>query len=108
MSKRKRFILTSIILSLGFIGIQFIPNQYRFLSIGSLGVLTILMFVWSLREGLGFNSTILTLILPLFFTLGVGFFWFLLPTNVFTRIPIVIFYGIGIYSLCLTLNIYSV
>ena len=32
----------------------------------------------------------------------------MLPANVFTRIPVVIFYGLGIYSLCLTLNIYTV
>jgi hypothetical protein len=108
MSKRKRFILTSIILSLGFVGVQFLPNQYRFLSIGSLGLLTLLMFWWSLRDGLGLDATLLTLILPFFFTLGVGFFWFLLPVNIFARIPVVIFYGVGIYSLCLTLNIYSV
>ena len=37
-----------------------------------------------------------------------GFFWFLLPANIFARIPIVIFYGVGIYVLCLTANIYSV
>ena len=52
--------------------------------------------------------TILTLILPAIFTAGVGIFWFLLPTNIYTRIPIVIFYGIGIYVLCLTMNIFSV
>jgi hypothetical protein len=40
--------------------------------------------------------------------LGVGVFWFLLPANIYTRIPIVIFYGIGMYILSLTMNIYSV
>jgi hypothetical protein len=52
--------------------------------------------------------TILTLVLPTIFTVGVGIFWFLLPTNIYTRIPVVIFYGIGIYVLCLTMNIFSV
>jgi len=64
--------------------------------------------VWSLIEGLGKNLTLLTLILPTLFTLGVGLFWFLLPSNVFARIPILVFYGIGIYALCLTSNIYTV
>ncbi|MFI5241097.1 MAG: hypothetical protein ACHQUA_01550, partial [Microgenomates group bacterium] len=44
----------------------------------------------------------------MFFTFGVGIFWFLLPSNIFARIPIIIFYGIGMYVLCLTMNIYSV
>ncbi len=117
MSKRKKFFVTSITLSLGFIAIQlisasrdsfFIENQFRFLTIGALGLLTLILFAWSLKEGLGKNLTLLSLILPTFFTIGVGLFWFLLPTNVFARLPAVIFYGIGIYALCLTTNIYTV
>lgn len=108
MSKRKRFILTSVLLSLGFIGIQFLDNQYRFLAIGGLGLATLLLFIWSLREGLGLNLTLLTLVLPVFFTVGIGLFWFLLPASIFARLPAVFFYGLGIYALCLTTNIYTV
>ncbi len=108
MSKRQRFLVTSLLLSLGFVAIQFLDNSFRFPAIGGLGIATIALFFWSLSEGLGFNMTLLTLILPTFFTVGVGIFWFLLPTSVFARIPIVILYGIGIYVLCLTANIYTV
>lgn len=108
MSKRTRFVITSLILSLGFIGIQFLNDQNRFWAIGILGVLTLTLFLWSLFDGLGRDMTLLTLILPVMFTLGVGFFWFLLPSNIFARIPIVIFYGAGLYILCLTANIYSI
>ena len=108
MSKRRRFVITSLLLSLGFIAIQFLNDQNRFWAIGALGVLTVVLFYWSLMQSLGGKMTLLTLILPTIFTLGVGFFWFLLPANVFARIPIVMFYGIGIYVLCLTANIYSV
>lgn len=108
LSKRRRFVITSILLSLGFVGIQFLTDQNRFWAIGVLGLATIILFVWSLFEGLGKNMTLLTLILPTVFTLGVGTFWFLLPANIFARIPIVIFYGIGIYVLCSTMNIFTV
>ncbi|OGM76630.1 hypothetical protein A2210_01710 [Candidatus Woesebacteria bacterium RIFOXYA1_FULL_40_18] len=108
MSKRKRFIITSILLSLGFVGIGILDNEFRFLAIGALAALSIILFTWSLKEGLGRNMTLLTLILPTLFTAGVGIFWFLLPSNMFAKIPIVIFYGLGIYVLCLTSNIYSV
>jgi len=108
MSKRRRFVVTSILLCLGFVAIQFLNDQNRFWAIGVLGILTIVLFYWSLAESLSGKMTLLTLILPAVFTLGVGAFWFLLPTNVFARIPIVIFYGLGIYTLCLTANIYSV
>jgi hypothetical protein len=108
MSKRRRFVITSTILCLGFVAIQFLNDQNRFWAIGVLGLATIILFMWSLFEGLGRNMTLLTLILPTIFTLGVGTFWFLLPANIFARIPIVMFYGIGIYVLCLTMNIFTV
>jgi len=66
------------------------------------------LFAWSLWETLGRNLTLLTLVLPTVFTLGVGIFWFLLPANIYTRIPIVLFYGIGIYVLSLRMNIFTV
>jgi len=108
MSKRTRFVITSLILSLGFIGIQFLNDQNRLWAIGILGLATAGLFIWSLFGSLGRNMTLLTLVLPVIFTLGIGFFWFLLPTSIFARIPIIIFYGLGIYILCLTANIYSV
>jgi hypothetical protein len=108
MSKRRRFVTTSLLLSLGFIAIQFLNDQNRFWAIGALGVLTVILFAWSLLENLGRNQTLLTLVLPTVFTLGVGIFWFLLPASIYTKIPIVIFYAIGIYVLSLTMNIYSV
>ncbi|MCJ7805848.1 hypothetical protein MUP46_04385 [Patescibacteria group bacterium] len=107
MSKRRRFVATSVILSLGFIGIQFL-TFYKIPAIFALALLTIGLFYWSLYEGLGKNMTLLTLILPAFFTVGVGTFWFLLTGSIFARLPIVIFYGVGIYVLCLTSNIYTV
>lgn len=108
MSKRKRFVITSLFLSLGFIVIQIIGNQYRFIGIGLLTLATLLLFIWSLWEGLGIDMTILSLILPVLFTLGVGLFWFLLPVSILARIPVIIFYAVGIYALCLTSNIYTV
>lgn len=107
MSKRKRFIIISLVLSLGFLGIQFF-DQYRFIYIGLLGLTTASLFYWSLSEGIGKNMTLLSLVLPTLFTLGVGVFWFLLSTNFLARIPIVLMYGIGIYVLALTMNIYTV
>ena len=108
LSKREKFVITSIILCLGFVGINFVGDQYRFLSITALTLLTLILFIFSLWEGLGINPTLLTLILPPLFTLGVGIFWFLLPTNIFARLPVVALFGLGIYSLSLTANIFTV
>lgn len=108
MTKRRRFIVTSLLLTLGFLVVQFLDNQLRFFAIGILSVLTVVLFYWELREGIQKDMTRLSLVLPFFFTIGVGLFWFLLPSSLFTQLPILIFYGFGIYSLCLTTNIYTV
>lgn len=108
MSKRLRFIISSLLLSGGFVWIQLLDDSYKFFAIGILVLLTGLFSVWSFFEGLGKNMTLLSLILPMLFTLGVGIFWFLLPSSVYTRIPTVIFYGIGLYVLSSTMNIYTV
>ncbi len=108
MTKRRKFLIASFVLSLGFVGIQFLDNPYKMYAIFVLSFVTSILFLWSLWEGIGKDSTLLTLILPAFFTGGVGFFWFLLPSNVFARLPMVIFYGLGIYALSLTMNVFTV
>jgi hypothetical protein len=108
MSKRLRFLISSLVLSVGFIIIQFLEGSLKFPAIGVLVLLTGALSVWSFFEGLGKNMTWFSLILPMMFTLSVGIFWFLLPASVYTRIPIVIFYSLGIYVLSTTMNIYTV
>jgi hypothetical protein len=108
MSKRKKFVFTSVVLSLGFLGVQLL-EEYRMIVIAILGLLTIILFGWSLRGNISFNATLSVFVLPLFYTIGVGLFWFLLPSNlVFTQIPISILYGLGIYALITTSNILTV
>jgi hypothetical protein len=108
MTKRRKFLLTSFLLSLGFIGIQFLDNQYKIPGIFGLSLVTVPFLFWSLKEGMGWNMTLLTLILPAFFTAGVGIFWFLLPSTIYARLPVVVFYCLGIYALCLTMNVFTV
>ena len=93
---------------MGFVGIGFVDDSYKFIAIGGLGILSLILFYWSLREGLKFNFTLISLILPALFTLGVGLFWFLLPVSIITRIPVFIFFALGIYAICLTSNIYTI
>jgi len=108
MPKRLRFLITSSALSAGFIGVSFMEGQTRIISIIILMFVCAFSFGWSLYEGLGRDATLISLILPTLFTLGVGLFWFLLPSNIYTKIPIVIFFALGTYVLCLTMNIYTV
>src|SRR3990167_5364468 len=108
MSKRRKFVITSALLSLGFVCVQLLGDQSKFLAIGALTALTAILFAWSLREGLGKNMTLVSLILTALFTLGVGLFWFLLPSSIFLRLPLIIIYGLGIFALVSSQNIFIV
>ncbi|MBI2268487.1 MAG: hypothetical protein HYU80_03565 [Candidatus Blackburnbacteria bacterium] len=108
MTKRQKFVISSLILTSGFISLQFLDTSFRYQAIGGLTLLSTLLTLWSLKEGLGRNSTLLVLILPTLFTAGVGFFYFLLPPTLFIAIPVLMLYSLGIYALLLTSNIYTV
>lgn len=108
MTKRTKFIVTSLLLSVGFFCLGLIPDQYRYVGISVLSLFTLVMFVWSLKESLGRNATLLALVLPVMFTLGVGLFWFLLPSTILATLPVILMYGVGIYVLVSTYNIFTV
>ncbi len=109
MRKRQKFVLTAVVLSLGLAGGQLggVP-EWRYLFIALLSLVTVALSGWSLREGLA-GWEWLTVLLPMvLFTVGVGFFYILLPSAVWARLAIIILFGIGQYALLLTGNIFSV
>lgn len=108
MTKRKKFIFTSLFLSAGLWFIQFVDIPWRYLSIVGLTALTIPLVIWSLREALGGIRWLTTIILPSLLTAAVGLFYFLLPSTWFSRLPIGIAFAVGMYALLLTENIFSV
>lgn len=108
LSKRKRFLISSLVLSAGFLAMGLSFEINRFLGIALICFLTLAFFIFSLWEGLGINFTLMTLILPIYFTGAIGFFWFLLPSSLTTQIVITVLYFILIYVLLLTMNIFTV
>lgn len=72
MSKRQRFVATSLLLSFGFVFVVYSNFEQSLVPIILLTLATLLLFVWSLKDGLGKDATLLTLVLPMMFTLGVG------------------------------------
>jgi len=112
MTKRQKIIAASLILSAGFLAIQFTQEgSFRYQAIAGLSLLALLLSIISLREGLDIKrrpATLLTLVLPPLFTAGVGLFYFLLPASLLARLPVIIPFAVGIYALLLTANIYSV
>lgn len=108
LTKRRKFILSSIILTAGLSFTQFGHPADRYLTIGILSFSTIPLVLWSLSEALRGAIWLVSWILPLMFTAGIGFFYFLLPTSPFTAIPVIVLYLLGMYALFLSENIFSV
>ena len=109
MNKRRKFIISAAILSAAFLIVLLTDFLFRYEAIILITIASFAVCVWALRDTLGKNLTLLTLILPVMFTGGVGFFYFLIPpTTVLARLPVVLIYALGMYALLLTANIYNV
>lgn len=108
MRKRQKFVLVSVILSALMLVIELVNFFNQNIQIGILGLITLFLCFIALKEVLLTKAAYLSLILPVCFTLGVGFFYFLLPGRWLVRLPIIALYGIGVYALLLTSNIYTV
>lgn len=108
LTKRRKFILSSLFLTAGLFFIQSggVPNRY--LAISILSFLTVPLTWWSLSEALKGPVWLVSWILPACFTAGVGLFYFLLPGTLFTSLPIILLYFLGLYALFLSENIFSV
>lgn len=108
ISKREKFIVSALVLSLGLWAIQLSGPTWRYQAIGLLSVLTYFLAAWSLSEGLAGIEWLTVLTLPALFTASVGLFFFLVLAHWWARLPVVIIYGFGIYILLLIENIFSV
>ena len=108
ITKRQKFIISAFLLSAGLLAIQLTNIAWRYQAIFGLAVLTYLLSAWSLREGLNGIEWLTVLILPSLFTAGVGLFYFLLPSSWLARLPVAVLYGLGLYALLLTENIFAI
>lgn len=109
LSKRRKFVLISLLLSFGIMFVQAITDDLvRYIVIAALAVVSVLLTIWSLKEDLHKSSWIITPILPTYFISTLNLFYFLLPENIFVKIGVIMLFAIGMYSLLLTENIFTV
>jgi hypothetical protein len=107
-SKRQRFIFAVAILSLGLFLAEYILGKSAISIVFVLSLLTIGALFITLREDLKDNFSLQIFILPFFYSLAVGLFYLLVPARMLTRIGITSLYALGLYSLFLTENIFTV
>lgn len=106
LDKRQRFILAVVILSLGlFVSEHTLGKSGVFVSF-ALSFLTSFFIFLANRKDIKENFSPSVFILPFFYSLSFGLFYFLVPSRFLTRIIITSLYGVGLYSLFLTQNIF--
>lgn len=108
ISKRQRFIFSVIILSFGLFIAEYLLGKSGIYIIIGLSVLTVLLQFLALRDDLKENFTPQAFILPLMYSLGIGLFYLLVPARFLTRIGMTSLYALGLYSLFLSQNIFTV
>jgi hypothetical protein len=107
-SKRQRFILAVVILSLGLFVSEYILGKSAISIVFILALLTIVFLFLTLRDDLKDNFSPQIFILPFFYSLAVGLFYLLVPARMITRVGITSLYALGLYSLFLSENIFTV
>lgn len=108
IDKRQKFVIGVIILSL-----LLFTTQYQFGRSGIvvsfvLSALTSLFLYWAVRKDMKDSPTISIFILPFFYSLAFGLFYFLVPARLLFRVILTSLYAFGLYSLFLSENIFTV
>lgn len=108
MRRREKFVISTFLLSLAFFALQYVSIEWKYWGVAGLGVLTYLAASWALSDDLQLHERFTIIPLPTLFALSVSFFYFLLPTNLLSRSLVLFLFGLGLYALFLTCNIFSV
>lgn len=108
INKRQRFILSVLLLSLGLFISEHFLGKSGFYMMFVLSFFTSVFLYLSLKQDLKENFTPQVFILPFFYSLAVGLFYLLVPARLLTRIGMTTLYAVGLYSLFLSQNIFTV
>lgn len=108
MRRREKFVVASIISTLGLIGVQYTFLEIRYFVIAIFVLFTYVISTWALADDLQSHERVTIVPLPALYAAAVSLFYFLLPESIISQAVIVALFGIGMYALFLTSNIFSV
>ncbi len=108
LTKRQRFATGVIILSVLLFFIDHFFDKSGIYLIFLLSLLTNVFLYWALHKDLRGNFAPQVFILPFFYTLGFGLFSPLIPARILADLTLSIIYAIGLYSLFLSQNIFTI
>lgn len=107
-SKRQRFIVSVLISSVGLFISEYFLGRSGIFIIFALSSLSAVFLYMSLYNDLEENFYWQIFILPFFYSLAFGLFYLLVPARFLTRVVMTSLYAVGLYSLFLSTNIFTV
>lgn len=109
LDKRQKFVVAVGILAIILFASGNIQTGIYAMPIAiTLAILTDLFLLWSVYKDIKGNFTGSIFILPFFYSLASGLFYFLIPATLLLRIIAVAIYAFGLYSLFLSQNVFVV
>lgn len=108
LTKRRKFLLVSLVLTVGLWIVQRLSVEMRYGAIALLSLVSAGLTAWALFKDLRGNGWVLNLILPTLYPTTVAVFYFLLPQANVTRFVVLLLFAVSMYGLLLTANIFAV
>lgn len=107
-SKRQQFIFAVLLLSLLLLVTEQLLGKSGITIVIVLAFMTILFLYLPLKHDLKDNLSPQVFILPFFYSLSIGLFYLLVPARLLTRAGMTVLYAVGLYSVFLSQNIFTV
>lgn len=108
MTKRRKFVLVSWLLTGALVVTQAVGVEYRYQLVVALGLASFGLSAWAVKEDLRGVEWVTTLILPTLYPVSVGMFYWLLPRQWWSLVLGAGLFWVGMYALLLTANIFTV
>lgn len=108
IDKRQKFVIAVILLFLGLFLAEYQFSRAGIFIAVILAFATNLFLWWAIHQDVKENKAYQIFILPFFYSLAFGLFYFLTPTAFLARLLLTAIYAFGLYSLFLSQNIFIV
>lgn len=108
MRRREKFVIASFLCTLGLLAVQYTSLDFRYLSLAVFVLFTYIVSTWALSDDLQSHERLTIIPFPSLYGASVSLFYFLLPQSVLSQIIVLVMFGVGMYALYLTANIFSV
>lgn len=109
IDKRQKFVIAVILLSFGLFLSEFQFSRSGLLISLIISIFSALFLLWAIYKDINKeNFSVSLFILPFFYSLAFGLFYFLVPVSILSRVILTSLYALGMYSLFLSQNIFVV